>query len=739
MPLPPPPPPPAYRFGSDSYRPPTPSHQSVAQNSFLYRNSDAAPSWDRAADNYRPPASGRRDQGPRQGDRDERFRNRNRDRLARQRPHDNTDRRPVRPFRQKIPPAERALLKHTDETGPGLVLGVAGDEGRARKFMAANDISDSEEEDMAESDQDESPYEPPENTDLPPASLLPESNGTASKSQEDSEPPAKRRAIEKETQKDATAASVEPKWSNPDPYTVLPPVDEEQRKKRDVVKMIRKARITVDEEVRAKNEVTANDDFISFGVDEEIDASEIESEGGVPVTPITSKRRRIDHGDLDILQPQDSDPSLGNRKRTFDDRVKGHQRRYVRKKSTGDKPTGALLDEWIPSKGADPTPWIPDDEAYGSGAFRLHQEICDYYFFVQPKNFEKAVRQDLLDRLQGLVRRYDPDWSLYCFGSFAAGLYLPNADMDVVVMSWQFRRSGRNGIAQNYHKLQKIANYFATHIAIADSIEVISSAKVPLIKFADAKTGINIDISFENSTGPMAVQTFEHWKAQYPAMPILVVLIKQFLKMRGMSEVASGGLGGFSVTCMVTSLLQNLPRVQSGQVIPEDNLGEMLIEFLDFYGNQLDLARVGLNMDPPGLFSKVGSDRCLYVNDGAESLLQDSYFDTGSTYVHGLKANKARNKLTIIDPNTPSNDISGGSRHSDFIMEKFSEAHKILIEKLQKPNSSLLCWMLGGNYDIFHRHREHLHQIYTQHWKERVKHYGRDEFIPSESYCRSDT
>ena len=623
MPL-PPPPPPAYRFGNDSYRPP--SHHSIAQDSFSYRNPHAAPSWDHVADNYRPP-QGRLDYGTRQGSHDEAFRDYNRDRnrdrhgdrhARRRQPSGNPDRRPFRPFRQKIPPAERALLKYTDETGPGLVLGVAGDEGRAQRFMAASDISDSEEEDMAESDQDDSAYEPPDITDKNSMSPLPEANGTSSNLNGSSEPPTKRRAVEKQTEKSTLDASVAPKWSNPDPYTVLPPVDEEQRKKRDVVKMIRKARITASEDVRAKNEAAANDDFISFSIDDEGVDSDIDSEGQTSVAPITkedgervlpsiNKRRDTDLADLDILQPQDSDPAFGNRKRTFDDRVKGHQPRFVRKKPTGNKPTGALLDEWVPAEGADATPWIPDDKSYGNGALRLHQEICDYYDFVKPKGFEKDVRQDLLDRLQALVRRYDPDWSLYCFGSFAAGLYLPNADMDVVIISWQFRRSGRSGIAQNYHKLQKIANYFASHIAMADSIEVISSAKVPLIKFADAKTGINVDISFENSTGPLAVETFERWKAQYPAMPILVVLIKQFLKMRGMSEVVNGGLGGFSVTCMVTSLLQNLPRVQSGEVIPEDNLGEMLIEFLDFYGNQLDLARVGLNMDPPGLFSKVSS------------------------------------------------------------------------------------------------------------------------------------
>ena len=116
---------------------------------------------------------------------------------------------------------------------------------------------------------------------------------------------------------------------------------------------------------------------------------------------------------------------------------------------------------------------------------------------------------------------------------------------------------------------------------------------------------LGIDLSFENDTGIVANYTFADWKARYPAMPIIATLIKQFLLMRGLNEVVDGGLGGFSVTCLVTSLLQNMPRIQTGELVPEDNLGEVLLEFLDFYGNLLDISRTGIRMHPTGYFNKV--------------------------------------------------------------------------------------------------------------------------------------
>lgn len=239
-------------------------------------------------------------------------------------------------------------------------------------------------------------------------------------------------------------------------------------------------------------------------------------------------------------------------------------------------------------------------------ASSLHKEICDFYDFVKPKAFEQAMREELLDRLRKVVKRRFPNSDVYCFGSFAAGLYLPNADIDVVVVSDGFLNGGTRTVCQSKSQLYSFAHHLQ-NVALAehDSFEVIPKAKVPLIKFIDRITGLRVDVSFENSTGLIANKTFDHWKQQYPAMPILVTIIKQFLMMRGLNEVVHGGLGGFSVTCLVTSLLQNMPHVQTGEIIPEHHLGEMLIEFLDFYGNQLDIARTGIMLNPPGYFDKV--------------------------------------------------------------------------------------------------------------------------------------
>ncbi|KAL8953920.1 MAG: hypothetical protein Q9222_000207 [Ikaeria aurantiellina] len=273
-------------------------------------------------------------------------------------------------------------------------------------------------------------------------------------------------------------------------------------------------------------------------------------------------------------------------------------------------------------------------------------------------------------------------------------MYLPNADMDLVVISPTFRTTGQRVACQSNSAMHRFSNNLERFgLAKPGSAEAITHAKVPLVKFVDRTTAIRVDISFENETGLVANDTFNAWKQLFPAMPVLTTVIKQFLMMRGLNEVVNGGLGGFSVTCLVTSLLQNLPRVQSGEVIPEQHLGEMLLEFLDLYGNQFDLARTGISMNPPGYYDKQAADRGQYRN-------------------RAYQVNKG-DRLAIIDPNRSDNDISGGSRNVRLIFDSFSQAYDEILKAMRSRNRiSLLDWCLGGDYQSFADQRQLLRGLY---------------------------
>jgi len=442
-------------------------------------------------------------------------------------------------FRPRI--SERDLLTHfptTNET-PVLASNHIGD-----KFRDVDNLTDSEEEEMDEDVSDD------------------EDNSRA-----------KRRKI---VQTDGNAESTV-KWSNPDPYTSLPPPMETTGTRVDVVKLIRKAR----NESMAQNTTFADqNDFISFDT---IDDDQFAPPSNAPAGPKADARSQPD--------TSTAGPTLGKRKRAEYERdtLIGPPNRQFHASC-------AVLAAWRATRHDSPTPWLEVLSGTDSPMVALHKEILDFYGWVKPHEFEAEVREDLMSRLDKVLKRFNSGCQLKSFGSYAAGLYLPTGDMDLVC----FLPGVPTNTLVSKNKMFSISHFLERDgLARRGSVQVIAGAKVPIIKFVDDPTGLKVDLSFSNTTGIVANETFKKWQATYPAMPIIVAVVKQFLMIRGLNDNSVGGLGGFATICMVTSLIQNLPASGS------HNLGELLVEFFNLYGNLLDIKSVGIRMDPPGFIDKV--------------------------------------------------------------------------------------------------------------------------------------
>jgi non-canonical poly(A) RNA polymerase PAPD5/7 len=232
---------------------------------------------------------------------------------------------------------------------------------------------------------------------------------------------------------------------------------------------------------------------------------------------------------------------------------------------------------------------------------RLQNEILAFYHWARPQPYEHIVREDLVSRLQSAFQNRYYGVQLRPFGSFASGIYLPTADLDLVLLSTNFMRTGRRTFGERKGQIYAFSAFLRSlDIAVPNSIETIAHARVPILKFVDKLSGLRVDLSFDNDSGLIANNTFQRWKSEFPAMPVVVSVVKQFLLLRGLNEVPTGGLGGFSITCLVMSLLQHLPH---GYM--ERNMAGVLIDFFDFYGNVFDFENVGIRMSPPGYFNKV--------------------------------------------------------------------------------------------------------------------------------------
>lgn len=234
-----------YRDGVDSFRPPQsdftfssdkPSGIGDSYNS--YRSSDS----NGPRNSRRGPARGGYDRPPRFGN--DSFRGRY--------GGPSQGRRIWKPFK----PAERAILQNTINDKP--TEDFANSENGV-VYKAFDQLSDSDEADMDMSDSEN----------------------------ESAEPTAKRART---THQDVSGDSV-PKWSNPDPYTALPPTEESDKKKKDMVQLIRKARVQAAQGPRTS--LPADDeDFIRCDTDSEGDDDKNDDE--VFIDPLTYKRDKDD-------------------------------------------------------------------------------------------------------------------------------------------------------------------------------------------------------------------------------------------------------------------------------------------------------------------------------------------------------------------------------------------------------------------------------------------------------------
>lgn len=135
-----------------------------------------------------------------------------------------------------------------------------------------------------------------------------------------------------------TAAITElsqPRWSNPDPYTALPPPSQANGPKKDIVESIRKAKIEQSALVSSSaNPVKDNIDFISFDDDNDDDDDD-------------------DVADTDLVAHVELDRPGRGRKR-------GHE------EITPDVALGgAISSEWL-AHGVHPTPWWSTPPAFTS-------------------------------------------------------------------------------------------------------------------------------------------------------------------------------------------------------------------------------------------------------------------------------------------------------------------------------------------------------------------------------------
>lgn len=256
------------------------------------------------------------------------------------------------------------------------------------------------------------------------------------------------------------------------------------------------------------------------------------------------------------------------------------------------------------------TPWCLDPgvdwSRYTHATDQLNAEAHAFVRYISPTPLEHELRLHTIELIRRTVRSKYPDSDVECFGSVGTGLYLPGGDIDLVVLSPSMPSPPLKPSSSLLHRLASLL--LTSSIAAPQSLVVIAKARVPIVKFTTRYGGFSVDLSVNQKNGidaavrvrsileeyafreegyvePGALSIKGKGKAKASggeeedegakadlSHPVdhgvarsLVLLVKAFLSQRGMNEVFTGGLGSYSIICMVVSFLQVSPSSPPGR------------------------------------------------------------------------------------------------------------------------------------------------------------------------------
>eukprot|EP00914_Ancora_sagittata_P019677 GHVO01039228.1.p1 GENE.GHVO01039228.1~~GHVO01039228.1.p1 ORF type:complete len:441 (+),score=43.54 GHVO01039228.1:205-1527(+) len=226
---------------------------------------------------------------------------------------------------------------------------------------------------------------------------------------------------------------------------------------------------------------------------------------------------------------------------------------------------------------------------------RLHEEMCLLLEWLEPTKAELKMRQRVLARIKIIAEELWPKCNVETFGSYYTGLYLPCSDIDVCI---------QNVEGNPKENLKILANQLLNW-KMAQGIEVITSARVPIVKYVDEELGIPVDISFNQESALNTSNFIRQMMNKYDHLRPLIIIIKLFIQQRGLGETYKGGVGSYLIFVMVLSFLQRQHCSYSESMRRRTTIGHLLYNFFQLYGVDFDYSNVGLSVaDNGSYFSK---------------------------------------------------------------------------------------------------------------------------------------
>ena len=169
---------------------------------------------------------------------------------------------------------------------------------------------------------------------------------------------------------------------------------------------------------------------------------------------------------------------------------------------------------------------------------RFNSEIYEYVNYIIPKNYSLLQRQNTKQRLINIIKKYQPKWKVFLYGSFSQNTSTVFSDLDFAIIS-NVDSSRKKDLNELIYIMKILRND-----GFSRNIRLIR-ARVPILKATCSLTGINVDISVNRDNGYKAARIIRNILDKCKVLKPTIIILKILLKKNNLNDAHTGGMSSF--------------------------------------------------------------------------------------------------------------------------------------------------------------------------------------------------
>lgn len=195
----------------------------------------------------------------------------------------------------------------------------------------------------------------------------------------------------------------------------------------------------------------------------------------------------------------------------------------------------------------------PSEESLSSFNKPLNNTVSNHK--VHPGDAKR--RESLIQHLERSISRKIKGSKLIPFGSNQTGMSLKGGDLDLC-------------LSVNDDNPKKILKRISGMMRGQgmENVKPLMRAKIPIVKFTDPRSGIDVDISINNSLALHNTRLMTHYVSLDQRVKQVAICVKHWALHRHLSDAPSGTLSSYAWSLLVVQHLQLegiIPNIQAGE------------------------------------------------------------------------------------------------------------------------------------------------------------------------------